>query len=117
MKRPASSAASINAVILGLSAYLVGIYCGSALPSSLELITLQSGLIGMLAFVAFSNRGRRQVGNASAAAKSQANHVETRLARLVAGGQIRIDIGESGNSPVSSMQPRKTSGAYRYGIR
>ena len=116
MKRRAPITAPIHAVILGLSTYLVGLYFGHALTAGMEMIALQAGLIGMLAYVGFSNRFNQTILEAEMQQEEQPTVVETRLERHVANGQIRIDNGELDSRPVSSKQAKKQSSAYRYGI-
>jgi hypothetical protein len=116
MKR-GNVATPIHCVIFGLSTYLVGLYFGQALPAGIDMIALQGGLIGMLAFVGFSNRYNEASPQAQAQAEEVQNEIETRLERHVSNGQIRIDNGELTSGPVSSKQAKKQAGAYRYGIR
>jgi hypothetical protein len=116
MKRRTNVATPIHCVIFGLSTYLVGLYFGQALPVGIDLIALQTGLIGMLAFVGFSNR-YEEATQTQVVQEETRSDVEIRLEQHVSNGQIRIDNGELANRPVSSKQAKKQSGAYRYGIR
>ena len=116
MKRRAQIAAPIHSIILGLSTYLVGLYFGHALTAGVEMIALQVGLIGMLAYVGFTNRYNQTIVIEEIQEEVPPTVVETRLERHVANGQIRIDNGELDSRPVSSKQTKKQNSAYRYGI-
>lgn len=42
---------TVHCLILGLSMFLVGLYFGTSLPAGVDLVVLQSGLIGFLGFL------------------------------------------------------------------
>jgi hypothetical protein len=86
------------------------------MTAGMDMMALQAGLIGMLAFVGFSNRFT-STRLENEVQQEEPTIVENRLERHVANGRIRIDRGELDSHPVSSKQAKKQSGAYQYGIR
>lgn len=65
-------------VILAMSTFLLGLYFGHDLPNGVDLITLQTGLIGVMAFLSL-NHLSRITGHSGV----ELNSVERRLQRYV----------------------------------
>ena len=85
-------------LILALGTFLVGMYFGNDLPAGIDIITLQAGMIGILAFLSMAQV--RQLGWIGNIAARSLDHVEKRLQRFVdnQGRVHRID--EAEESPV-----------------
>ena len=67
--------------ILAMSTFLIGLYFGHDLPSGVDLITLQTGLIGIMAFLSLNHLTR--ITSVGAITHEELNLVETRLQRYV----------------------------------
>lgn len=106
---------SIHCLILGLSMFLVGLYFGTAMPPGVDLIVLQTGLIGFLGFLGLTQiqvatEPKREIPVESTIARSR--QVERRLERHVAPRQFqRIDHGKQAGRPVSVRKSSRTAGA------
>ncbi len=81
--------------ILSLSAFLLGLYYGRDLEAGFDLITLQTGLVGVMALVNLAHVSRR-IG-LSSDLRSTSNQVERRLERFIdsEGNIRRIDDAEA----------------------
>ncbi len=106
---------SIHCLILALSMFLVGLYFGTSLPAGVDLIVLQTGLIGFLGFLGLTQiqvatEPKRPIQVESKISRSR--QVERRLERHVAQPQIqRIDHGKQAGRPVSVRKSSRTVGA------
>ena len=106
---------TVHCLILGLSMFLVGLYFGTSLPAGVDLVVLQTGLIGFLGFLGLSQiriatEPKQQIQIESKISRSR--QVERRLDRHVAQRQIqRIDHGKRAGRPVSVMKSSRTVGA------
>ncbi len=67
--------------ILAMSTFLMGLYFGHDLPSGVDLITLQTGLIGIMAFLSLNHLTR--ITTAGSITPEELSLVETRLQRYV----------------------------------
>ncbi len=65
-------------VILAMSTFLLGLYFGHDLPNGVDLITLQTGLIGVMAFLSLNHLSR-----IAGSGNIDLNPVERRLQRYV----------------------------------
>lgn len=106
---------TVHCLILGLSTFLMGLYFGTSLPAGVDLVVLQSGLIGFLGFLGLTQiqtviepeTETRDVSNIS-----RSRRVEQRLARHTASSEIhRIDRGKEVRRPVSIGKSSHTVGA------
>ena len=81
--------------ILSLSAFLLGLYYGRDLEAGLDLITLQTGLVGVMALVNLAHVSKR-IG-LSSDLHGTSNQVERRLERFIdsEGNIRRIDNAEA----------------------
>jgi|GEM_PF-1972574 len=75
-------------VIPSLSTFLIGLYFGQSLPPGVDLVVLQSGLIGLLAFLGLTFQSTRTVAppavpEESAPDTQRSWYVERRLDRHV----------------------------------
>jgi len=98
--------------ILAMSTFLLGLYFGHDLPNGVDLITLQTGLIGVMAFLSLNHLSRLSMaGNAGTI---DLNSVERRLQRFVDNqGYIhRIDDAEARSQRVPNMADESV--AYRH---
>lgn len=106
---------SIHCLILGLSMFLVGLYFGTSMPPGVDLVVLQTGLIGFLGFLGLTRiqvatEPKRQTPIESTISRSR--QVELRLDRHVAPPRIqRIDHGNQVGRPVSVRKNSRTAGA------
>ncbi|MFT5326808.1 MAG: hypothetical protein ACI8P0_004691 [Planctomycetaceae bacterium] len=106
---------TVHCLILGLSMFLVGLYFGTSLPAGVDLVVLQTGLIGFLGFLGLTQiqavvQPKQQPQFESKISRSR--QVERRLDRHVAQGQIqRIDHGKRAGRPVSVRKSSRTAGA------
>lgn len=106
---------TIHCLILGLSMFLVGLYFGTAMPPGVDLVVLQTGLIGFLGFLGLTQiqaatEPKRQTPIESTISRSK--QVERRLDRHIAPPQIqRIDHGKQAGHPVSVRKSSRTVGA------
>lgn len=104
----------VHCLILGLSTFLVGLYFGTSLPSGVDLVVLQTGLIGFLAFlgltqIQIATEPHRQIQIESKIFRSR--QVERRLDRHIAQRAIqRIDHGEHAGRPISARKSSRTAG-------
>jgi hypothetical protein len=105
----------VHCVILGLSMFLVGLYFGTSLPVGVDLVVLQTGLIGFLGFLGLTQiqisvepKQHTQVESKI----SRSRQVERRLDRHTAEHKIqRIDHGKHAGRPVSVRKSSRTAGA------
>ena len=81
--------------ILSLSAFLLGLYYGRDLEAGIDLITLQTGLVGVMALVNLAHVSKR-VGFSSDL-RTASQQVESRLERFIdsEGNIRRIDDAET----------------------
>lgn len=106
---------SIHCLILALSMFLVGLYFGTSLPAGVDLIVLQTGLIGFLGFLGLTQiqvatEPKRQILVESKISRSK--QVERRLDRHTAPREIkRIDHAKHTGRPVSVRKSSRTAGA------
>lgn len=106
---------AMHCLVLALSMFLVGLYFGTSLPPGLDLVVLQTGLIGMLGFmglaqiqIAVEPKADTQIESKI----SRSKQVERRLDRHTAKSQIqRIDRGKHAGRPVSVRKSSRTAGA------
>ena len=105
----------VHCLILGLSMFLVGLYFGTSLPAGVDLVVLQTGLIGFLGFLGLTQiqvatEPQRQIQVESKISRSR--QVERRLDRHTAQHEIqRIDHGKHAGRPVSVRKSSRTAGA------
>ena len=105
----------VHCLILGLSMFLVGLYFGTSLPAGVDLVVLQTGLIGFLGFlgltqirIAIEPKQHTQIESKI----SRSRQVERRLDRHTAPHEIqRIDRGKQVGRPVSVRKSSRTAGA------
>ena len=106
---------TVHCLILGLSMFLVGLYFGTSLPAGVDLVVLQTGLIGFLGFLGLT---QIQV----AVQPKEPTHVESKISRsrqverrldrhTAATGIQRIDHGKQAGRPVSVRKSSRTAGA------
>ena len=106
---------AMHCLILALSMFLVGLYFGTSLPAGLDLIVLQTGLIGILGFMGLTQiqiavEPKQQVQVETKISRSR--QVERRLDRHVASPAFqRIDYGKHAGRPVSVRKSSRTAGA------
>lgn len=112
-QRPSRSIEGVHCTILGLSTFLVGLYFGQSLPPGVELVVLQTGLIGILGFLGLTQIRvtRREVSREaeSRTRTSTSRQVERRLERHVSARHIhridhRIDRGTQRRRPLSAKK-------------
>lgn len=106
---------TVHCLILGLSMFLVGLYFGTSIPAGVDLVALQTGLIGVLGFLALTQI-RIVVEPAEQASPDsvifRSKQVERRLDRHIAPESIhRIDRAKQGRGPVSVRKSSRTAGA------
>ena len=105
---------TVHCLILGLSMFLVGLYFGTSLPAGVDLVVLQTGLIGFLGFMGLTQirvatESQRQIQVESKISRSR--QVERRLDRHIAQRQIqRIDDGKQAGRPISVRKSSRTAG-------
>ena len=111
---PARRIETVHCLILGLSTFLVGLYFGTSLPAGLDLVVLQTGLIGFLGFLGLTQIrvAVEQAPEASAVSTiSRSRQVERRLDRHTASPGIRrIDRGRQAGRPVLVRKSSRTAG-------
>lgn len=111
---------TVHCVILGLSTFLIGLYFGTSLPTGVDLVVLQTGLIGFLSFLGLtqlrittepaSDSQDTSVSQAPSMARSRL--VERRLDRHLGKPVFRrIDHGRQPGLPVSVRKSSRTAGA------
>ena len=105
----------VHGLIPGLSMFLVSLYFSTPLPVGVDLVVLQTGLIGFLGFLSLTQirvatEPQRQIQVESQI--SQSRQVERRLARHIAQRKIqRIDHDRHAGRPVSVRKSSRTAGA------
>lgn len=101
--------------ILGLSAFLVGLYSGTSLSSGIDLVVFQAGLIGLLSFTGLTQvQTRSQVAaeKNSTPPLVRSKQVERRLDRHVRKSPfLRIDGARQPGLSVSVRKSSRTAGA------
>ena len=102
----------VHCLILGLSIFLVSLYFGTSLPAGVDLVVLQTGLIGFLGLtqirIAIEPKQHTQIESKI----SRSRQVERRLDRHTAPHEIqRIDRGKQVGRPVSVRKSSRTAGA------
>lgn len=111
---------TVHCMILGLSTFLVGLYFGTSLPAGVDVVVLQTGLIGFLSFLGLTQlRTTTEPASESARASMtpapsmvRSRLVERRLDRHVGKLVIRrIDRGRQPGLPVSVRKSSRTAGA------
>ena len=106
---------AMHCLILALSMFLVGLYFGTSLPAGLDLIVLQTGLIGFLGFIGLTQiriavEPQQHIQIESKISRSR--QIERRLDRHTAKHGIqRIDRGKQVGRPVSVRKSSRTAGA------
>ncbi|NQV26067.1 MAG: hypothetical protein HQ518_17040 [Rhodopirellula sp.] len=105
----------VHCLILGLSMFLVGLYFGTSLPAGVDLVVLQTGLIGILGFLGLTQVriavDPKQKSNLVESGISRSRQVERRLDRHIAPRAIqRIDRGRQESRPVSVRKSSRTVG-------
>ena len=104
----------VHCLILGLSMFLVGLYFGTSLPAGVDLVVLQTGLIGFLGFlgltqIRIATEPKQDIQIESKISRSR--QVERRLDRHTAEHHIqRIDRGKHAGRPVSVRKGSRTVG-------
>lgn len=100
-------------VILAMSTFLLGLYFGHDLPNGVDLITLQTGLMGVMAFLSLNHLSRLSLASNTGAI--DLNPVEQRLQRFVdnQGYMHRIDDAEE----MSQRMPNLADDAVAYRSR
>ncbi|MDA0282637.1 MAG: hypothetical protein O3B13_16625 [Planctomycetota bacterium] len=110
---------TVHCLILGLSMLLVGLYFGTSIPAGVDLVALQTGLIGMLVFmgltqIRIATQPLRQTETESKISRS--TQVERRLERHIAAPHIqRIDRGRQQRRLVSVKRSNRTVGTVSVG--
>jgi len=106
---------TVHCLILGLSMFLVGLYFGTSLPAGVDLVVLQSGLIGFLGFLGLTQiqiDATPTDPSASGSKISRSRRVEQRLDRHTAPPELhRIDRGTREGLPVSARKGNRTASA------
>lgn len=119
-KHQRRSPETVHCVILGLSTFLVGLYFGTSLPTGVDLVVLQTGLIGFLSFLGLTQlrittepaSGSPDASVSRAPSLARSRLVERRLDRHVGKRDIRrIDRGSQPGLPVSVRKSSRTAGA------
>jgi hypothetical protein len=103
---------TVHCLILGLSMFLVGLYFGTSLPAGVDLVVLQTGLIGFLGFmgltqirVATESQRHSQIETTI----SRSKQVERRLDRHTAKREIRIASDPSQPKQIEQHVDRHTT--------
>lgn len=106
---------TVHCLILGLSMFLVGLYFGTSLPAGVDLVVLQSGLIGFLGFLGLTQiqiAVTPKDDPAGGARISRSRRVERRLDRhTVRPEPHRINYGVKESLPVSAGRNSRTASA------
>jgi len=104
----------VHGLIPGLSMFLISLYFSIPLPVGVDLVVLQTGLIGFLGFLGLTQirvatEPQRQIQVESKNRRSR--QVERRLDRHTAQHEIqRIDHGRHAGRPVSVRKSSRTAG-------
>ena len=101
----------VHGLIPGLSMFLVSLYFSTPLPVGVDLVVLQTGLIGFLGLtqIRVATEPQRQIQMESQISRSR--QVERRLARHIAQRKIqRIDHDRHAGRPVSVRKGSRTVG-------
>lgn len=110
----------MHCMILGSSTFLIGLYFGPSISTGVDLIALQTGLIGLLGFMALTRIPEKQIIHRAVEtphfnprAIVPSRRVERRLARHVQKQMRRIDEADSETRPVSVKIAEKTANSIR----
>ena len=109
---PAKRIEAVHCAILGLSTFLLGLYFGAALPAGVDLVVLQTGLIGVLGFLGLTQittlsqqthqTEQIQPQPTAAASGRVERRLERHLDRHMVGRHIhRVDRGRRRRHPMS----------------
>ena len=102
----------VHCLILGLSIFLVGLYFGTSLPAGVDLVVLQTGLIGFLGLTQIRIAIEPKQHTQTESKISRSRRVERRLDRHTAPHEIqRIDRGKQVGRPVLVRKSSRTAGA------